>query len=122
MVELGEWLWKECNVHTLAPEVAIQTAAAEVLRAYCKPQQEIAKLAEKITEYIINHQDDAAQEDRWRTIMKREMTNNFRKVKEVHEKVETEMQEQKEAIAKQHKYMQVLFEKVLLKLDQPLQG
>ena len=98
------------------------TAVASVLCAYCKPQQEIAKLAEKITEYIINHQDDAAQEDRWRTIMKREMTNNFRKVKEVHEKVETEMQEQKEAIAKQHKDMQVLFEKVLLKLDQPLQG
>ena len=123
MVELGEWLWKECNTHALAPEVAIQTAAAEVLRAYCKPQQEIAKLAEKITEYIINHQDDAAQEDRWRTIMKRDMTNSFRKVKEeMHKKFETDMQEQKEAIAKQHKEMQGLFEKVLFKLDQPLQG
>ena len=99
------------------------TAVASVLRAYCGPQKELAKLAVKITEYIINHQDDAAQEDRWRTSMKRDMTNNFRKVKEeMHTMVETALQEQNEATAKQHKEMQGLFEKVLFKLDQPLQG
>merc|ERR1712194_1002442 len=31
----------------------------------------IAPLAREITTYILDHQDDAAQEDRWRTIMKR---------------------------------------------------
>ena len=39
-------------------------------------------VGKKITEYIIDHQDDAAQEDRWRTTMKREMGKNFRTVKE----------------------------------------
>jgi hypothetical protein len=44
--------------------------------------EKVSPLAKKITEYILNHQDDAAQEDRWRTIMKRDMTNSFCKVKE----------------------------------------
>ena len=29
-------------------------------------------LAEKVTEYILDHQDDATQEDRWRTIVARD--------------------------------------------------
>ena len=37
-----------------------------------------APLAEKITEYILDHQDEAAQEDRWRTTIKREMKESFR--------------------------------------------
>ena len=40
--------------------------------------EKIAPLAEKITEYILDHQDDAAQEDRWRTTMKRDMSKSFR--------------------------------------------
>ena len=44
--------------------------------------EKITPLAEKIMEYILDHQDDAAQEDRWRTTMKRDMGKNFRKVKE----------------------------------------
>jgi len=44
--------------------------------------EKIAPLAKKVTEYIIDHQDDAAQEDRWRTTMKRDMGKNFRKAKE----------------------------------------
>ena len=44
--------------------------------------EKIAPLAGKITEYIHDHQDDAAQEDRWRTTMKRDMGKSFRMVKE----------------------------------------
>ena len=44
--------------------------------------EKIPPLAGKITEYIHDHQDDAAQEDRWRTTMKRDMGKSFRKVKE----------------------------------------
>ena len=44
--------------------------------------KKIAPLVEKVTEYIQDHQDDAAQEDRWRTTMKRDMGKSFRKVKE----------------------------------------
>ena len=44
-------------------------------------------LAEKITECILDHQNDAAQENCWRTSMKRDMVNSFR--------------EQREAIAEQ---------------------
>ena len=42
--------------------------------------QKIAPLAEKITEYISAHQDHAAQEDRWRTTMKRETMKRFREI------------------------------------------
>ena len=40
--------------------------------------EKITPLAEKITEYILDHQNEAAQEDRWRTTMKREMVKSFR--------------------------------------------
>ena len=59
----------------------------------------IAPLAEKITEYIIGNQDDSAQEERWRTTIKRDMAKGFRvqrealdKQREATQKVETEMQ------------------------------
>ena len=44
--------------------------------------QKIEPLADKITEYINDHQDDAAQEDRWRTTMKRETMKRFREQRE----------------------------------------
>ena len=40
--------------------------------------EKIKPLAEEITEYIQDHQDDAAQEERWRTTMKRDIGKNFR--------------------------------------------
>ena len=59
----------------------------------------IAPLAEKITEYILGNQDDSAQEERWRTTIKRDMAKGFRvqrealdKQREAAQKVETEMQ------------------------------
>ena len=54
----------------------------------------MAPLAREITTYILDHQDDAAQEDRWRTTMKREMDKSFRKL-------ETDMQAQREEIRKE---------------------
>ena len=44
--------------------------------------EKIAPLAKEITEYILGHQDDAAQEDRWRTTMKRETMKRFRELRE----------------------------------------
>ena len=44
--------------------------------------QKIEPLADKITEYINDHQDDAAQEDHWRTTMKRETMRRFREQRE----------------------------------------
>ena len=57
---------------------------AEELKVYTALDfsKNITQLAEKVTAYIIDHQDDAAQEDRWRTTMKRDMGKSFRKVKE----------------------------------------
>jgi hypothetical protein len=40
--------------------------------------EKIQPLAQKVTEYILDHQDDAAQEDRWRTTMKRDIGKSFR--------------------------------------------
>ena len=51
----------------------------------------IAPLANRVTEYILHHQDDAAQEDRWRTTMKREMGRNFRKQRDEMRDVHTKM-------------------------------
>ena len=73
--------------------------------------EKIAPLAEKIAEYILDHQDDAAQEDRWRTIMKRDMTKSFHKV-------EKEMQAQREEVQGQREEMQEQFDDVLSKLNQ----
>ena len=73
--------------------------------------EEIEPLAEKITEYIIDHQDDAAQEDRWRTIMKRDMVKSFKKSKEEVRKVEAGVQ-------RVETEMQRLFADVLSKLNQ----
>merc|ERR1712194_926361 len=51
----------------------------------------IAPLAREITTYILDHQDDAAQEDRWRTTMKREMGKSFREQREEVRKVKEEV-------------------------------
>lgn len=46
-------------------------------------EETIAPLAKQITEYIRDHQDDVAQEERWRTSMKRDISKNFRMQHEV---------------------------------------
>ena len=73
------------------------------------PVKAAATLAEKITEYILDHQDDAAQEDRWRTTMKRDMVKNFRVQREATQKVEMEV-----------KSMQQRFDNVHSKMDEKL--
>ena len=64
--------------------------------------EKIATLAKKITEYILDHQDDVAQEDRWRTTMKRDMVKDFRvqheEVQKVKEEVKAEVRKVKEEI------------------------
>ena len=58
----------------------------------------IAPLAREITTYILDHQDDAAQEDRWRTTMKREMGKSFREQREEVQKVKDEVKGVKEEV------------------------
>ena len=65
--------------------------------------EKIAPLAGKITEYIQDHQDDAAQEERWRTTMKREMGRSFRKVEAGVQKVKEEIQEEIKGLAEVQK-------------------
>ena len=71
--------------------VAVQSEAAKVAEIVAVEfplftpisiAERITPLADTITAYIIDHQDDSAQEDRWRTTMKRDMGQSFRKVKE----------------------------------------
>ena len=56
-------------------------------------EQTIAPLAKKITEYIIDHQDDVAQEERWRTSMKRDISKSFRMQREASTKMERDTAE-----------------------------
>ena len=73
----------------------------------------VEQLAKKITEYILDHQDDAAQEDRWRTTMKRDMAKSFRVQREATLKVEAGVQ-------KVETEMQLRFEEVHSKMDETL--
>ena len=78
---------------TLVEVKAVLKASVAVVAVGEAPVKATATpLAEKITEYIIDHQDDAAQEDRWRTTMKRDMVKSFRVQREATLKVETEVQ------------------------------
>eukprot|EP00964_Phaeocystis_antarctica_P009630 scaffold5244_cov61-Phaeocystis_antarctica.AAC.3 len=100
------------TVKTVAIEVVVVEAAEGAAAAGAAAAMEVeeavdtkkkfAPLAEKITEYIIDHQDDAAQEDRWRTIMKRDMTKSFKKVdagvQEVKAEVKAEVKKVKEEV------------------------
>jgi len=43
-----------------------------------KHKDPVTLLAEKIRDYILDHQDDVAKEERWRTTMKRDMAKSFR--------------------------------------------
>ena len=69
-----------------ASMAAAETAPAKVggmpatpLRSAEASQKTIA-LAEKIRDYILDHQDDVAKEERWRTTLKRDMAKSFRAV------------------------------------------
>jgi hypothetical protein len=66
----------------------------------------VMPLAEKITEYILDHQDDAAQEDRWRTTMKRDMSKSFRKAETEMQVLRGEMQAQRGEMQAQRGEMQ----------------
>ena len=71
---------------TSPPETAVAVAAVGA-------EASEATLAEKITEYIVHNQDDAAQENRWR-----DMTKSFKKVKEEVQKVESGVQKVMEEV------------------------
>ena len=49
--------------------------------------------------HVAYHQDDAAQEDRWRTVMKRETMKRFQKQGEAINKQREASDKQREAIA-----------------------
>ena len=48
-------------------------------KAKAEGEDAVTVLTEKIRDYIVEHQDDVAQEERWRTTMKRDMAKSFRK-------------------------------------------
>ena len=55
----------------------------------------IAQLGEQITAYILKYQDDAAQQDHWRTTMQRKMSESFRAQREL---IDSRFDKQREAI------------------------
>ena len=108
---------------SVAADSVLFSGAWEAVRSSCAlrvgqmEEKEIAPLAKKITEDILDHHlDDAAQEDRWRTTMKRDMVESFRvqreksdkqreevqTVKAEVQKVEAELQKQRDAIHEVH--------------------
>ena len=63
---------KAVAVDAVTVEAAVEAAVGAGEEKEKTFAEKIAPLAEKITEYILDHQDDAAQEERWRTTMKRD--------------------------------------------------
>ena len=83
------WVHKQKQKRPIDPEASEAAADATVGKTAGQGDEEeetarlaerIAPLAEKITEYISAHQDHAAQEDRWRTTIKRETMKRFREI------------------------------------------
>ena len=86
---LWDWLHLLLRVHGLITppssssgtaleleEVAMKKEALDKERSAFnskKAAKKIAPLAKKIREYILDHEDKSAQEDRWRTTMQRDM-------------------------------------------------
>jgi hypothetical protein len=60
------------------PKAADEMAAQGDTKKEKTFEERIAPLAKKITEHIQEYQDDSAQEQRWRTTMKRSMSKSFR--------------------------------------------
>jgi len=98
----------------LEERAAPEAAAEGTQRSATKEKtfaEKIQPLAEKVTEYILNHQDDAAEEERWRTTMKHDIGKNFRiqnkKIDEqgiaMHAKMDMTIQLVKD-LAKQHHF------------------
>ena len=87
--------------------------------------EKIAPLAKKITTYILDHQDDSAQEERWRTTMKRDMSKNFRLQREAALEAAKKQRELIDSLSdKQRDEMQSMeqrFDDVHTKLDETIQ-
>ena len=78
--------------------------------------EKIPPLAGKITEYIHDHQDDAAQEDRWRTTMKRDMGKSFR----IQHKAIDKQREEVQKVQEVQRSMQQRLDEVHSKVDEKL--
>ena len=118
-----------------SPSSGEGAAAAEKLKAMQGGAEKektfaetIAPLAEKVTAYILDHQDDAAQEDRWRTTMKRKMSESFRAQREAakkqRESIDGQFNRQREEVQKvetEVQSMQHRFDDVHSKLDETIQ-
>ena len=74
-----------------------------------------APLAKQVTEYILDNQDDAAQEERWRTTMKRETMKRFREQREASDK-------QREHVQKIETEMQAFQKALQLKMDENMKA
>ena len=66
-----------------------------------KIAEKMALLAQNITEYILDHEDKATKDDRWRTSMKRDMVKSFREQRKAIDRLDSRFDMQREAIEKQ---------------------
>ena len=129
-------------VHPLEPAIVLAAAAPAAAAAEEEEEEmvdpgkekeeeketfaeKIAPLAKKITTYILDHQDDSAQEERWRTTMKRDMSKNFRLQREAALEVAKKQRELIDSLSdKQRDEMQSMeqrFDDVHTKLDETIQ-
>ena len=112
-----------------AESVAVEKKKAEAKEATNEayyPAQNMP-LAKKVTKYILEHQDDAAPEERWRTTMKRETMKRFceqrdaiAEVGEQVQKIEARVQKVKTEMQTERQALQLKFDKVHSKMDEKM--
>ena len=66
-------------------------------------EETITPLAKQITKYIRDHEDNVAQEKRWRTSMKRDISKNFRMQREASTTMERDTAEHFRKAAKEQR-------------------
>ena len=95
-----------------APEEDKSTLDREPARKEQTFAEQIAPLAKRIAEYILDHQDDSAQEERWRTMMKRDMAKASRDQREQVQKVEEKVEAQIHELHEVHRKVEGQVQKV----------
>ena len=100
---LWDWLHPKKVRAEKAPEIEEAAPKKKALQERSAVNSEevakkIAPLAKKIREYILDHQDKSAQEDRWRTTLKRDMDKRFEEQRAEAQKVKEEVQQVREEV------------------------
>ena len=86
------WLGTDPGEDT-GPSALVRNSTSSDLALRRMTEEESEALAKSVTQYVLDHQADVAQEERWRTTMQRKMDQHFRNIKDIQESVNSGFEE-----------------------------